>query len=387
MKIEFEDPESMSRSFDMHFESEPQFNFALSPIKTRKMSKKPKIAIVEDIIKKQYYGSLLLMTMGLTWYFMDFYFTSEAYRFNDSTTPYDVALLKGLVGLFVSLFIAQCLNINPFKFNIQLNLSLDNEEVTDTETMRFWFLTSFIGTAAFVLEANAIKYIPSSTSNWMVSSNSILILVTLPICFKERLSSIWINDIYSILVLILSISILMFEKYTTADSLQLNQNLIGYVWSVASAVSISFSLILLHKLNKKCHYIYYCVYFSIGYLASWLLAYVISADLVDISKFGIWDAAMWLISGVFCILFTLFVSLAHKFSKPTQLAPMWSLVVILSVIKEVVLQDGSSSIMMIIGGTLAVAALLMPLLLRIFKQDVDLVPENQIDMLRRFSSF
>lgn len=97
------------------------------------------------------------MVFALSFYFLELFFTSQAYGINLKTTTLDIVLVKGLVGIFLSLLITQILDVNPFKFNLQFNLSLDDEEITDIKTMKLCVLTGMVGSAAFLLQTTAIK--------------------------------------------------------------------------------------------------------------------------------------------------------------------------------------------------------------------------------------
>lgn len=252
---------------------------------------------------------------------------------DEYVTPFEAVLIKGLVGFLIAVLISQFMNVNVFKFNIQFNLSLDNEEITDTKTMKLCFITAITSSIAFVLEANAIKYVPDSTSHMMVSCNSIMILVCLPLIFKESFNHIAKFDIIAIVILVVSIAVLMFDQLTSSNNVP--HNFLGYVCSALSAIFITISLILLRELNKKLHYIYYCAYFAIGYLIICLLAYTISSSLLDMSKVTVKAFTTTLAAGVGGAFFVLFISLAHKYGKPTQLAPVWSLLIVISVVKEI----------------------------------------------------
>lgn len=128
----------------------------------------------------------------------------------------------------------------------------------------------------------------------------------------------------------------------------------GYLLSVVSAMMLCISLIYLSDLNSRLSYLYYCVYFSIGYLLVSLAVFTISSEYVDLSKHKTADFITNIASALGGVLFILFISLAHKHAKPSLLGPMWSLVIVFSIIEEYLLNDYTYSYLVIIGSILAI---------------------------------
>lgn len=85
--------------------------------------------------------------------------------------------------------------------------------------------------------------------------------------------------------------------------------------------------------------------------------------------------------------FIILASLAHKYARPTHLAPMWSLVIIVSVIQNLLNLNNESFIVISIGGVLALIAVLFPVIIRITTDDPTLHPQNRLHLIKRFSSF
>ena len=229
-------------------------------------------------------------------------FAKLAYSLNSSLTAYDVWFVRGVI-TFIWFSVYAFIN----KINL---INLGGRPI-------LWIAVSFVDAIAILLILIAMKYISATKCVLLVQWNPILTVFLAMIILKENVSKY--DKIGVVLMVIGWITISINKTTIPAD---IDDPILGYTLTVASAIMISSVSIGLRRMNQNVHPLIFPFYFIVSLLFICLMAYLYDSESLSFEKYGLNDFICWFISGFSSIFAIATMSLSFKYAEAAQILPL-----------------------------------------------------------------
>ena len=308
------------------------------------------------VIKLENKFSISCMIVSIFFLFCDVSFSKVTYQINSEVSSFNLVFFKGLISFLIFVGYSRICKVNVFKLNQKYNEDLDEEESIDVHVFMLLMVAVVSGWCASILEIIAIKSMNFSSTSLLIISNNAVLIPFFPYLLKSA-ESVSKYDIISIGLLFVGSNVSLVWQHNFISSIQ--SKYMEYILWVISWILIAISQVFLKPLNKKMHYLFYCTYFSIGYLIVSLAAFTISSYYLDLSLHNLMDLSMNVLSAVCSAIFIFTISRAYQEGKPIDLAPSWNLLIILAVLKNIIYEENDINYLMVFGAVLAWSSLIL----------------------------
>ena len=291
------------------------------------------------------------MAISLWFLFWDISFSKITYQVNTDVSPFNLILMKGIVSFAWFVGYSRICKVNVFKFNKKYSDDLDEEESIDIHAFMLLMIAVISGWCASILEIIAIKSMQFSSTSCFIISNWSIITIILSITRNKDVKLPTMYGIISICLLFWSSNIWLIGQDGFISSIQTGY--IQYILWAISWILFAISQVFLRDLNRKMHNLFYCTYFSIGYLIISLGVFTLSTNYLDLSLHNLYDLFINFLSSLWSAIFIYTLSLAHYQSNPCDLASSWNLLIVFAAVENWTYEEGKINYIVIIGAWLS----------------------------------
>ena len=269
-------------------------------------------------------------------------FAKLAYSLNSSLTSYDLWVVRGIITVIWFSIYAYIKKINLLNFDGKPILCIS---------------VSLFDAIALLLNLTAMKYISATKWVLILNWNPILTVFLAMIILKENVSKY--DKIGVVLMVIGWITISINKTSIPAD---IDDPILGYTFTVISAIIISLISIGLRIMNQNTHPLIFPYYFIIFLMLICILAFFFDNESLNFDKFKFDDFMCWFASGFSGLFAIAAMSLSFKYAEAAQILPLNSIENIFNWIGEYFILGYIFGVTDLFGAAILIVAFMLPII-------------------------